>query len=75
MLGFRMDAEFFVIMPAMSGWDLYHGIEGCGWFAKWGDALEAADIMAGARHDATGVTTAVVVEMRNRDAAVISVHA
>ena len=70
-----MDAEFFVIMPAMHGWDLYHGVEGCGWFAKWGDALEAADVMAGARHDVAGVPTAVVVEMRNRDAAVVSVYA
>lgn len=55
-----MEAEFFVIMPAMSGWDLYHGMEGCGRFAKWGDALEAADVVAGARHDAVGVSTAVV---------------
>ena len=70
-----MDAEFFVILPAMSGWGLYHGVEGQGWFAKWADALEAADIMAGARHDAAGVPTAVVVEMRNRDAAVVSVYA
>ena len=70
-----MEAEFFVIMPAMHGWDLYHGMEGCGWFAKWGDALEAADVMAGARHEAAGVTTAVVVEMQNREAAFVSVHA
>lgn len=70
-----MDAEFFVTMPAIHGWDLYHGMEGQGWFEKWGDALEAADIMAGARHEATGVPTAVVVEMRNRDAAVVSVYA
>ena len=70
-----MDAEFFVIMPAMTGWDLYHGMEGCGWFARWGDALEVAGVMAGARHDATGVATAVVVEMRNRDAALVSVYA
>lgn len=62
-------------MPAMTGGDLYHGMEGRGWFAKWGDALEAADVMAGARHDAAGVPTAVVFEMRNRDAAVVSVHA
>lgn len=70
-----MDAEFFVIMPAMTGWDLYHGMEGRGWFARWDDALEAADVMAGARHDAAGVATAVVVEMRNRDAALVSVYA
>lgn len=31
------------------------------------DALEAADVMAGARHDAAGAATSVVVEMRNRD--------
>jgi hypothetical protein len=70
-----MDAEFFVIMPAIHGWDLYHGMEGRGWFARWDDAREAADVMAGARHDATGVATAVVVEMHNRDAALVSIHA
>lgn len=71
-----MDAEFFVIMPAMTGWELYHGTEGRGWFARWTDALEAADVMAEARHEAAGVPTTVVVEMQNRgDAAIVSVYA
>lgn len=34
-----MDAEFFVIMPSLHGWDLYHGMVGQSWFAKWADAL------------------------------------
>lgn len=70
-----MDAEFFVIMPALTGWDVYHGMDGQGWFARWDDALEAADVMAEARHESSGVPTAVVVEMRNRDAAVVSTYA
>ena len=70
-----MDAEFFVIMPAMSGWDVFHGMDGQGWFARWDDAVEAADVMAMARNEAAGVPTAVVVEMRNRDAAVVTTYA
>lgn len=70
-----MDAEFFVIMPATNGWDVFHGMEGQGWFGNWGDAVEAADIMAEARRDAVGITTAVVVEMESRDSAVVSVYA
>lgn len=70
-----MDAEFFIIMPSLTGWQLYHGSQGKGWFAGWGDALEAADVMAGARHDATGAPTAVVVNMKNRDAAIVTVYA
>jgi hypothetical protein len=70
-----MDAEFFVIMPAMTGWELYHGTEGRGWFARWDDVLEAADVMAEARHQAAGVPTTVVVEMKDRDAAIVSVYA
>ncbi len=46
-----------------------------GWFAKWDDAVEAADVMAVARHEAAGVPTAVVVEMRSRDAAVVAAYA
>jgi hypothetical protein len=70
-----MNAEFFVIMPSLSGWDLYHGMEGCGWFARWDDALEAADVMAEARHEAAGVPTAVIVELRSRDAALVTMYA
>lgn len=70
-----MNAEFFVITPSMTGWQLYHGMEGRGWFARWDDALEAADVMAGARHEAAGVATAVIAEMKNRDAAIVCVHA
>jgi len=70
-----MDAKFFVIMPAISGWDVFHGVDGQGWFPRWDDAVEAADVMAVARHEATGVPTAVVVEMRNRDAAVVTIYA
>ena len=69
-----MDAEFFVIMPALSGWDVFHGMDGQGWFARWDDAVEAADVMAEARHEAAGVATAVVVEMRNREAAVVATY-
>lgn len=69
-----MDAEFFVIMPSLSGWDVYHGMDGQGWFARWDDALEAADVMAMARHEAEGVPTAVVIEMQNRDAAVVTTY-
>ena len=71
----HMHAEFFVVMPSMAGWELYHGMEGQGWFARWDDALEAADVMAEARHEAAGVSTTVVVEMKNRDAAIVSVYA
>ena len=70
-----MNAEFFVIMPALTGWELYHGMKGQGWFARWDDALEAADVMAGARHEATGVPTAVIAELKDRDAAIVCVHA
>jgi len=70
-----MDAEFFVIMPAMTGWDVYHGMEGQGWFATWNDAVVAADAMAVARRDAGDTTTAVVVELASRDTAVVSMYA
>lgn len=70
-----MNTEFFVIMPAQTGWELYHGMKGQGWFACWNDALEAADAMAGARHRSAGVPTAVIAEMRDRDAAIVCVHA
>ena len=43
-----MNAEFFVITPSLTGWQLYHGMEGRGWFARGDDAVEAADVMAGA---------------------------
>lgn len=61
-------------MPSLSGWDVYHGMEGQGWFARWDDSLEAADVMAEARHESSGTAAAVVVEMRNRDAAVVSTY-
>ena len=70
-----MDAEFFVVMPSMNGWDVFHGMEGQGWFAKWDDAVEAADVMAVARNEVAGVPTAVILDMRNRDAAVVSTYA
>lgn len=63
-----------MIMPALSGWDVYHGMDGQGWFTRWDDALEAADVMAETRHEIAGVATAVVVEMRNRDAAVVTTY-
>jgi hypothetical protein len=68
-------AEFFVIMPSLSGWELYHGMQGQGWFARWDDALEAADVMAEARHQLAGVATTVIVEMGGREAAIVSVYA
>ena len=40
-----------------------------------GDAMEAVGVMAVARYGAAGVPTAMVVEMRNRDAAVIATYA
>ncbi|RYZ75058.1 MAG: hypothetical protein EOP91_00285 [Lysobacteraceae bacterium] len=70
-----MKAEFFVIMPSLSGWELYHGMQGQGWFARWDDALEAADVMAEARHHLAGVATTVIVEMGGREAAIVSVYA
>lgn len=70
-----MDAEFFVIMPAATGWDVFHGMQGQGWFATWCDAVVAADLMAEARRDDAGVTTAVVVELKSRDSAVVSLYA
>ena len=70
-----MHAEFFVVMPSMAGWELYHGMEGQGWFARWDDALEAAGVMAEARHEAAGISTAVIIEMKDRDAAIVSVYA
>lgn len=36
------------------------------------DGAEATYLMAVARHEAAGVPMAVVVEMRNRDAAVVT---
>lgn len=62
-------------MPATTGWDVFHGMQGQGSFATWGEAVEAADLMAEARRDAANITTAVVVEMKGRDSAVVSVHA
>lgn len=49
MWGLAMDAEFFVIMPATTGWDVYHGMEGQGFCATWDEAVHAADEMAAAR--------------------------
>ena len=31
-----MEAEFFTIMPAATGWQLYHGNVGCGWYSRLG---------------------------------------
>lgn len=70
-----MDAEFFVVMASMTGWEIYHGTDGQGWFARWDDALEAAEVMAEARHEAAGVSTTVIVEMKDHDAAIVSVYA
>jgi hypothetical protein len=70
-----MDAEFFVVMPSMTGWELYHGMEGQGWFARWDDALEAAGVMAETRHEVAGVPTMVIVDMKGRDAAIVRVYA
>ena len=70
-----MDAEFFVIMPAETGWDIYHGMEGQGFYATWEEAVHAADSMAAARRNDCDITTAVVVELGCRDAAVVSMYA
>jgi hypothetical protein len=70
-----MDAEFFVIMPSATGWDIYHGMEGQGWFATWNDAVVAADAMAVARRNNGDICTAVIVELASRDTAVVSMHA
>ena len=49
MWGLAMDAEFFVIMPAKTGWDVYHGVEGQGFCATCDEAVHAAYEMAAAR--------------------------
>ena len=49
MRGLAMDAEFFVIMPATTGWNVYHGMERQGFCATWDEAVHAADEMAAAR--------------------------
>lgn len=69
-----MEALWQVQRPR-PGWDVFHGMDVQGWFAKWDDAVEAADVMAVARHKAAGVPTAVMVEMRNRDAEVVAAYA
>ncbi len=75
MWGLVMDAEFFVIMPATTGWDVYHGMEGQGCYATWDEALHVADVMAAARRKEGDVTTAVIVELGSRDSAVVSMYA
>lgn len=70
-----MDAEFFVIMPATTGWDVYHGMDGQGCYATWEEAVHAADVMAVARRNEGDVTTAVIVELGSRDSAVVSMYA
>lgn len=70
-----MDAEFFVIMPAATGWDVYHGMEGQGWYTTWDEAVQAADVMAAARRNEGDITTAVIVELGSRDSAVVSMYA
>lgn len=66
--------EFFTILPALAGWQLRRAGQDDAWFARWDDALEAADLMAGAHHDATGAPTAVVVAMDGRDVAVVTAY-
>lgn len=66
--------EFFTILPALAGWQLHRDGQDDAWFARWDDALEAADLMAGAHHEATGIPTAVVVAMRDRDVAMVTAY-
>lgn len=66
--------EFFTVLPSLAGWQLRRIGQDPAWFARWDDALEAADLMACAHHDATGVPTAVVVAMEGRDVAVVTAY-
>ncbi len=66
--------QFFTILPQMAGWQLQRDGQHDTWFARWDDALEAADVMAGAHHAATGLPTAVVVAMDGRDVAVVTAY-
>ena len=61
-------------IPDTPGWDVCHGMQGQGSFACWEEAVKAGDGLAESRRDAAGVTTAVVLEMKSRDSAVVSLY-
>ena len=70
-----MDAEFFVIMAVATGWDVYRGMEGQDSYSAWEEAVHAVDTKAALRHNLGDVCTAVIVELGNRDCAVVSMYA
>ncbi|WP_162455218.1 hypothetical protein [Pseudoxanthomonas kalamensis] len=69
-----MHRLLFTIAAQATGWQLYEGDEGKFWFSRWDDALETADIMAGALHERHGIPTAVVMDMAGREAVLVSSH-
>jgi hypothetical protein len=69
-----MSRLLFTIVSSSCGWQLYEGEEGRFWFSRRADALETADIMAGAVHQQHGIPTAVVMDMAGRESVMVVAH-
>ncbi|RNF86274.1 hypothetical protein [Montanilutibacter psychrotolerans] len=60
-----MESPFFTVAPSQAGWLLLDGDRIAELFTSRFWALKAADCFAYERHVATGMPTAIIVEMAN----------
>lgn len=69
-----MQRILFTISPSYNGWELRDELRNRDWFDQCQDALIAADKMACARHELTGVPTGVMLDDRTGEPMICATH-